>query len=196
MKRTLAIVIIAAACGGAKPTPPVSNVPTATDSGTATVAPTLPAEWDKLVAGKTYSADLDSDGTGEVIAVDGEGDHLTLAIDGAAYTCGSSRLTDFANISIVDINSAVPGLEVVVSQHLGDDDWEYCYIYKVGGLLDALNVGNSRVKGTLVLVDGNCNDEPTIHERVADGFSEREDLVDRVDANELYTRCCEGPDCP
>lgn len=193
MKRALAIVIMAAACGGSKSPPPVSSTGTAGGRGAATVAPTLPAEWAKLAAGKEYRADLDADGTAEVIAVAGEGNHLTLAIDGAAYACGSSRLTDFANISIVDINPAVPGLEVEVSQHLSDDDWEYCYIYKDGGLLDALNVGNSRIEGTLVLVDGNCSDEPTIYERVADGFSEREDLVA---SHELWTRCCKGTDCP
>ena len=43
-----------------------------------------------------------------------------------------------------------------------------------------------------MLVDGNCSAEPTIYERVADGFSEREDLVA---SDELSTRCCEGPDC-
>jgi hypothetical protein len=87
----------------------------------------------------------------------------------------------------------VPGLEVVVGQHLGDEDWEYCYIYKIGGKLDALNVGNSRIEGALVLVDGNCSDESTVYERVADGFTERQELVA---SHELYTRCCEGPDCP
>lgn len=193
MKRALAIVIMAAACGGSKPPPPASSTGTAGGSGAATVAPTLPPEWAELASGKEYRADLDADGTAEVIAVAGEGDRLTLAIDGAAYACGSSRLTDFANISIVDINPAAPGLEVVVGQHLSDDDWEYCYIYKDGGRLDALNVGNSRVEGTLVLVDGNCSDEPTIYERVAGGFSEREDLVA---SHELSTRCCEGTDCP
>ena len=193
MKRALAIGVMAAACGGSKPAPPGSNTRTAGGRGAATVAPTLLPEWAELAAGKKYRADLDADGTAEVIAVAGEGNHLTLAIDGAAYACGSARLTDFAYIRIVDINPAAPGLEVVVSQHLGDDDWEYCYIYKDGGKLDALNVGNSRVKGTLVLVDGNCNDEPTIYERVADGFSEREELVA---SHELYTRCCEGTDCP
>jgi len=193
MKRALAIVIMAAACGGSKPTPRASSAGTAGGSGAATVAPKLPPEWAELAAGKEYRADLDTDGTAEVIAVAGERYKLTLAIDGAAYACGAERLTEFADISIVDINPAVPGLEVVVSHHLSDDDWEYCYIYKDSGRLDALNVGNSRIEGTLVLVDGNCSNEPTIYERDADGFSEREELVA---SHELYTHCCEGPDCP
>src|SRR5690242_13875399 len=98
---------MAAACGGSKPTP-VSSTGTAGRSGAATVAPTLPPEWAELAAGKEYRADLDADGTAEVIAVGGEGHQLTLAIDGAAYACGLSRLTHFANIGIVDITRPRP----------------------------------------------------------------------------------------
>jgi hypothetical protein len=190
MKRVLGIVLAVAACGGAKPAERVSN---AAGSGAATPAAKLPAEWAELVADRTYRVDLDADGKAELIAVAGEEGDLTLAIDGAPYTCGSSDLTRFSDIKIVDMNPALPGLEVVVGRHLGDEDWEYCYIYKLGGKLDALDVTNSRIDGKLVLVDGNCTDEATVYERVADGFTERQELVA---SHELYTRCCEGPDCP
>lgn len=189
MKQVAAVwVALLAACGGTQTAPPASN--TSSTAGTVP-APVIPAAWESLGAG-TIEADLDGDGTPETITVEG-GEHArTLRIDGAPYTCATENTSEFDQIQIVDLEPSLPGLEIIASGHLTDDDFAYCYVAKVAGSLEVLALYNSSVEGNQIQVLGTCSNEPTVYTRVATGFEEHPELVPEG----LETRCCDGPDCP